>query len=466
MKNLLTFLLLTFPVMLYSQKQANVWFFADHIGIDFNASPPAILQNGQTHYKPGQQWNEGSSSICDNTGALLFYTDGEKIWNKNHVVMPNGGNLLGNNSSTGSSIIAPLPGSSRYFYVFVTDAWENDFKNGLTYSIVDMCLDSQRGDVVGNKKNIQLLNDTVAEKLACVRHDNGRDYWILTHKFGSNAFYAFLLSDTGIAGPVISNTGIDETTGWGGQMVVSPNGKMIGYAVAGTAGFIADFNAITGIVSNPQTISEKSRWGVAFSPDNSKLYMGAYGGEIIQYDLMAGNTASIIASGVSIPSTEVRADMRLGPDGNIYITKLYGKKYLSAITNPNVMYPACNFVDSFMYFGGQTVSYGLPNVIAGYQYSNTITDCSPPDTPTVIKKIAETSLPVFPNPAYGNIIPEIHLPGNLTFNLAITDLAGRNIYEARGINGIHKIEYPFPTGTYIIKAIGEKTVLTTILIKQ
>lgn len=36
---------------------------------------------------------EACASISDSAGNLLFYTNGEKVWNKNHEVMPNGEGL-------------------------------------------------------------------------------------------------------------------------------------------------------------------------------------------------------------------------------------------------------------------------------------------------------------------------------------------------------------------------------------
>ena len=52
--------------------------------------------------------DEGSASISDIDGNLLFYTDGGNVWDAADVVMPNGTNIQGYNyqgSSTQSSII-------------------------------------------------------------------------------------------------------------------------------------------------------------------------------------------------------------------------------------------------------------------------------------------------------------------------------------------------------------------------
>ena len=66
---------------------------------------------------------EGSSSISDSNGQLLFYTDGVTVWDKNNAVMQNGTGLMGNGSSTQSALIVPCT-CDKYF-IFTTDAAEN-----------------------------------------------------------------------------------------------------------------------------------------------------------------------------------------------------------------------------------------------------------------------------------------------------------------------------------------------------
>jgi hypothetical protein len=206
--------------------------------------------------------NEGQSVISDSAGTLLFYTNGEVVWNKNHQIMPNGSGLLGNISSTQSSIIVPMPKSERYYYIFTTDAWAcGGTLNGLRYSVVDICADALRGDVISNEKNILLL-DWTCEKVAVTRHANGNDYWILTHKFNSNEFYAFLLTSNGITDTVISAIGSVHSGSIVhsmGQLKFSPNGQRIAIGLAsGAIGpadslrtlDVFDFNKSTGVISN------------------------------------------------------------------------------------------------------------------------------------------------------------------------------------------------------------------------
>jgi PKD repeat protein len=361
---------------LIAQKQGNIWYFGNHAGLDFNTTPPAILLSGQTDFPLPNQWNEGCTSISDSSGSLLFYTNGMKIWNRFHQIMPNGNELLGHSSSTQSSIIVPAPSNQNLFYVFTTDAEENDFQNGLRYNVVDICLDHGRGDVIEEEKNIKLL-DTVSERLICIRHSNNIDYWIITHKYNSDSFYSFLLTNSGILDTIISHTGFVDNLGWG-QTISSPNGQKIAYCKPGASnGFtvLFDFNNTTGIITNGQILSTlNTEYAVAFSPDNTKLYFSTGGhGELFQYDLNAGNINDIIASKTHIINTgpDNWRQMKLGPDEKIYIART-GKTYLSVIENPNNTYPNCNYIDSAIYLGGQYSSWGLPNLIIGYKYANAV----------------------------------------------------------------------------------------------
>ena len=100
--------------LLFSQGEANIWYFGQNAGIDFNSGSPVALYNGQ------MSTLEGCAVMSTNSGQLLFYTDGVTVWDRTHQVMPNGTGLLGNFSSTQSGIIVPNPTDSTIFYIFTT----------------------------------------------------------------------------------------------------------------------------------------------------------------------------------------------------------------------------------------------------------------------------------------------------------------------------------------------------------
>jgi hypothetical protein len=467
MKTFLT-ILIFIPLFSYSQKQGNVWYFGDHAGLDFNTSAPTTLLDGLTDFPSCCGWNEGCSSISDSSGSLLFYTNGNTVWNNQQLIMTNGSGLMGHASSCQSSIIVPKPNSERYFYVFTTDAQENGFVNGFRYSLVDMCLGGGYGGVISTEKNIKLV-DTVSEKLACVQHSNGIDYWIIVQKQHTDIFYSFLLSSAGIIDTVVSHTGNVRHTGIG-QLKASPNGQLLAtatindfYASVFYPGYhsLLDFNNTTGIISNERLFTPTStEYAVEFSPDNSKLYFSTIGhGEINQYDLSAGSFAAINASKVNVispTSPDGWRQMQLGPDGKLYISRTM-KSYISVIEFPNSLCPACNYIDSYITLGGKQTSFGLPNFIAGYNYSNEGIDCSV----GIVESVNTFSLKIYPNPfSRQTIFQTSEFLQDAT--LTIYNLYGQMVKQIGGLSGqtITFNRDDLQSGIYFIQLMQDNKLLS------
>ena len=431
------------PVFCFSQRQGNIWYFGDHAGLDFNSGTPIAITNGAT-YNAGANGSEGTAVMSDSTGSLLFYTNGQQIWNKNHQIMPHGDSILGNISSTQAALIVALPGSSQYFYNFTVDDFNNDnLKYGFRYSIIDICADYGLGDVLPNQKNIKLL-DTVAEKLTAVRHFNGVDYWIIVHKYYSDAFYAYRLSSSGIIDTVISHIGSRHPNVSGGQGVgaaigelkASPNGNKLAI-VNGNAGNYGiaeyfDFDKSTGAVSNfvdIQTNGNYQYYGVSFSPDNSKLYIACWlnANGIYQFDLNAsgGNADSVKASKKQV-SALTSYGMQLAVDGKIYLERAGNSgSYLSVINYPNNLGTSCNYKDSAIYLNGKACSMGLPNFIDSYDYSNSTFNC----LTSIATNNYSRQVTVFPNP-FNDILKINSSDQSSTIELKLFDIRGLVVYSA------------------------------------
>jgi len=353
-------------------KEANIWYFGQNAGIDFNSgSPPNALLNSQMNISAGG--GTGSASIADSTGHLLFYSDGMTIWNKNHVPMQNGLNM-GHWSSQGAMIV-PQPGSDHlyYFFNFIWDvnAWQYHFQ----YSLIDMTLDGGLGGVVTDKKKVILFTNSTWH-LSAVNHANGKDIWTLAHKYSSDFYYAYLITKDSIhKTPVISQVGsaFHVSTGY---MKISPNGEKVVAALYGGGGSffdLLDFNNETGVVSDENIVHKiENYYGVEFSPDNSKLYTEG-GVNLFQYDLNAGSPMDILDSEVLIADvTTGNGALQLGPDGKIYCC-LGTSLYLSVINQPNELGLACNFEQDAVYLEGRYSNQGLPSFIQSYLNDPTFT---------------------------------------------------------------------------------------------
>src|ERR1043166_5425055 len=291
-------LLVLFPSFLsYAQKQGNIWYFGNGSGISFNSGVPVSLTGGQTGTDNGPGWvQEGTACISDSSGALLFYSGGATIWNFFHHVMPNGTGINGGISSTQAALILPKPGNDSLFYLFTSDQFQNlPSGKGYRYSLVNMCLDSAKGDIVVSEKNV-LLMDSCTEKLAACRDASANGYWILGHKMYSNEFRAWHLTSSGITATVTSKIGTvhgfkASNQSWIspsalGQMKFNPQSTRIAVAIGNFDPAYLDlfnFNNATGVVSNPchfvlDSALGKRVYGVEFSPDGTKLYAGGVGG--------------------------------------------------------------------------------------------------------------------------------------------------------------------------------------------
>jgi gliding motility-associated-like protein len=350
-------------------KERNIWYFGANAGLDFNSDEPTVLTNGQLYNA------ECCASIANSDGELLMYTDGLQIWNANHQVMPNGSGLLGDPSSTQGAVIVPMPLSNNKYYVFTIDDLAE--YNGLRYSIVDMSLNAGLGDIEMSNKNIFLQND-VTEKLVAVRHCNQKDIWVVAHDWESNTFRAYLITETGIQAPILSNIGVVHAGGSEpnyntvGCMKISPDGEQIAVAIRDmNLCQLFDFDTDTGILSNVISLSSPNYaviYGVEFSSDNSKLYItSATNRSIYQFNLLAGSEIALNASSTLIGQTASNYvfGLQRAPNGKIYVARTdgqwFGSAYLGVINQPNLLGTSCNYVDNGIYLAGQMSLLGLPN---------------------------------------------------------------------------------------------------------
>jgi len=82
--SLLAITILLFTNSAFSQKEGNLWYFGGTSAMDFNGGAPVNILGS------GMNASEGCSVACDKvTGSLLFYTNGQYVWNKNNAIMPN-----------------------------------------------------------------------------------------------------------------------------------------------------------------------------------------------------------------------------------------------------------------------------------------------------------------------------------------------------------------------------------------
>lgn len=373
MKYLKIIIFLLFSFVGISQPGPNSnWYFGVQAGITFNSGSPVALTNGAL------LTFEGVAAMSDQSGNLLFYTNGVTVWNRNHVPMTNGTGLLGDQSSTQSAVIVQKPGSPNIYYIFTSD---NDVgPDGIRWSEVDMTQSAGLGSVTANK-NVSLFAPS-CEKLCVVRNCNNEDAWVISHDWNTNTFRSWSVSALGVGviqswslAGVVPN-GIQQSSY--GQLKASPNGRKLAACYYGlsTGGLNViqtyDFNPTTGFVSNAQTIStEVGIYGCEFSPDGKILYGGCNQGLLLQWNLCAGTLAQIQASRTIISNAgPFIGSLQTGPDGKIYVAR--NATSLSVINNPSVAGTGCNYQDLSVPLAGRISRMGLPN-FASYYVTQTTT---------------------------------------------------------------------------------------------
>jgi gliding motility-associated-like protein len=369
-----------------SQKEGAKWYFGSNAGLDFSGGSPRPLTNGQLNT------TEGTTSISNTKGKLLFYTDGLTIYDRNHAQMASKdtAKLKGSPNSSQSALIVPQPtcrGCEYLYYVFTTT--EINGQKQFSYSLVDMRRNMGKGEVV--QKNIP-LNKPTTERIASVRNDRDSTYWIVTHDYGNNVFRVYHATNAGLQEAGVFPTGATQNkpTEGEGYMKFSPKdstGKQrLAIVVPGPPRNrvqIFDFNDSTGsIVGRPLTLdlgpAPPKAYGVEFSPDASKMYVSLSGNGtaaapslLWQYDISLNDSARITESKILIDSsaTQIYGALQIGSDDKIYLA-IKDSEYLGVVNVPNEdSQLSVKFVSDGIYLAGRKSQLGLPNFVQNFTES-------------------------------------------------------------------------------------------------
>jgi gliding motility-associated-like protein len=356
-------------------QNANYWYFGNNAGINFNEQPPVAVDDGQL-ITP-----EGAATISDRNGDLLFYSDGNVVYDRDHEQMDNGIQLGGVNGSTQSSIIVPFPNDETLFYVFTTrEVFDAGDEYALHYAVVDIkeIGGGTFGSVVTKEKQ---LYERSTERLTAT--NPGGFVWLISHEMGNNTFRAYPVTELGIGNPVLSSIGsahdannAEESQGY---MKLSTDGRRLAVALnKGGMNYVEifDFDPATGILSNYLQIEIPTEYpqvyGVEFSSNSEKLFVTANtpgGGGSKLYELKLHNyDKDSIETSLAELDEETGVNMgaiQTGPDGQIYVAR-DGEQFLGTITeNLDTLNNSSYMASGFDLITG-TSSLGLPNFVQSF----------------------------------------------------------------------------------------------------
>jgi large repetitive protein len=209
----------------------NIWYFGDGAGLNFNPDPndPNAPTPRPIEQRHPQNIPAGTTTISDQAGEVLFFTDGQSVWDLNGQLMENGEDIGGDNSASQSALAVAVPTQPTLFYLFTTQASASG-TNTVSYSLVDIKSENQTG--VGNvvTKNNFLFSPSTEQSAAFAGSDTT---WVVFHELGNNTFRAYPVSENGIGRPVLSSVGSSHGFNSGvGAMKFSPDGTKLAVTIS------------------------------------------------------------------------------------------------------------------------------------------------------------------------------------------------------------------------------------------
>jgi len=388
MKRILFVLTMCVASFLHAQKHDNIWLLGygggnqsslnDSFGLSilrFDNKNQISIENNQTC---DLNFRGGNSSMCDSVGNLLFFSNAEKIYNANYVLMTNGNNLNGTNQRQPQGVISlPFPEQSNRFMVLISEikvfspqlvTGIKMYKNTVKIDIND----PDESEVL--EKKITIIEDSIEYgQITAVKHGNGRDWWILMPESHSNRYYTMLLRPDGLS--LVDTQAVGDVFYAGlGQAVFSPDGKKYVRAngiktTTPTELYIYDFDRCTGKLSNPIHL-EYENWGLgtgcAISP-NSRFLYAINASYVFQYDLQAADIAAsktLVAEWDGyvheIHFSTTFAIAQLAPDDRIYVGTAFSTPFLHVIEHPDRKGVACQVRQRGIHLPNYN-SYSIPN---------------------------------------------------------------------------------------------------------
>lgn len=354
-----------------TERRANIWYFGQNAGIDFNEQPPVPI-SGPLNTP------EGCSVISDRNGEVIFSTDGVRVYNKNDIeitttlvggvptpiIIPPG--IGGEQGSTQSALIFPVQGDETLYYIFTTQQVHGSNTYELRYSLYDIKLNGGNGGLVEYNK---LLFSRSTERIT------GNGQWLVAHEYGNNSFRSYQITVDGIGNPVISGVGSDHlvTEELNGQGYMELEGDMLAVALSNgpTSNFIEVFDFVdsTGMVTNFRSLNLNTTagqvYGVEISGNKILATIKGIPNSFIReaYIDFQNNPVLIPPGGASGPFAAELGAIETGPDGDVYVA-VNGSTSLGviAVTGDTTLLSSFN-INGFALAGGTQSRLGLPNFV-------------------------------------------------------------------------------------------------------
>lgn len=301
---------------------------------------------------------EASATGFDQNGNLLFYTDGEKVWNyKNDVIYSE---LKGSKNATQGVTVFRSDKNDKEFYLITNNTDTVD----VGAYIYNISFSANPNGEVNNKPQYLDSSYNAFERVVVIPSKTEGESWIVINpRYKDRTSYIIYSFKNGIAKfkeRYISPMHRNYNTGY---LRASPNGRFLASAdYDGNEIEVAEFDVVNGKVLTTKSFNdnelEHGVYGLDFSPNSGILYISTWfylGGDNFNTACLQFDVNSYLFNGVAktyrVEQFQHKRDiggmwaLKLGINDKIYIAR-ENKKYLSVINKPNIWGPGCDFVES------------------------------------------------------------------------------------------------------------------------
>ncbi len=331
--------------------EENYWYFGNSsqaILFDKGNLPlieAELIDNQVTPFGTG-----GSAVISnDETGDLLFYSDGTDIYDPYNQSVLDGTPLNGNPQLINPVVASPIPGTPRSFYVFTNSGAGG--VNEIQYTIVNALLDGNKtdpdqppfGDATATINASTGINNPSDAMIIVPGEDN--DYWFINQDVSSGEFRVMGITDSGFgAVQTFDLFNINVPSFEVSAFAFNPDSSLLAVAPKeqNRNVIILNFDRSSGVLSfNTQVLNsgnadsfENAIADIAWSGDGLKLFISRLGtadtspnsGMLYQFGL---DTLSILRQ--VLDTTVYRSyGIKRGPDNRIY--HLYQQEATTPLT--------------------------------------------------------------------------------------------------------------------------------------
>tara|TARA_B110000211_G_C14068751_1_gene548920 strand:- start:800 stop:2434 length:1635 start_codon:yes stop_codon:yes gene_type:complete len=368
MNKLLIAFVLLYSMSLTAQKMPNKWYFGFKTGLNFTKGNPYIIRGASGTTRQAGIQNEYSGLenelgvvMSDEDGDVLFYADGSRIWDGDYHEL----DVLLRSSSSHAQMHAVKIPQQESEYLVIHPKGIHDNVIGWYFTKIS----AEKGeDIIVREENKTFVEGNFMQASAIIPHCNGIDYWLVLHDASpkhSNQYVSFLIDSSGISQKVVSE-GVYKVPAPGkaapddyksiGIMTVNNRYNVIAttFNSNGEEGVceLMEFDNENGVVvkkvahinnfSDPNDV-----YGVAFSPNDSLLYLTESEGEKLnQYAIYYPKESKINASRMTLnfgKGTSARlGQIQLGPNNKLYVSldfngRAYdlGCNFIGEIGQPN-----------------------------------------------------------------------------------------------------------------------------------